>query len=577
MSAPLSTHPRSPSQTHSYTAWLRRVRFWSGIALFAYVTTHLANHALGLLSFTALEAGRDWFLLLWRNPLGSAVLYGALASHVALALWSLYRRRRLRMSIWEAVQLLMGLTIPFLLTTHVVGTRLAHAWFDVQDSYTYVVLALWWYRPDLGVLQAIVLLLAWLHGCIGMHFWLRLQPWYGRVVPWLFGVAILLPTLALLGFVQAGREVAAQARDAAWLQEALDDANQPDAAARQSLNQVRTVIPVAFGTAIGAILVARVVRRRFEPRLETIQITYPEGPQVVVPVGFSVLEASRSAKIPHASVRGGRGRCSTCRVRIVQGGASLPPASVEEHRVLDRVGAPPNVRLACQLRPTHNLAVIPLLPPSAQASAGFATPGHHAGQEQDIAVLFADLCGFTRLAEPKLPYDVVFFLNRYFEAVGSAITSAGGIVNQFTGDGVMALFGVDQGPAEGCRRALLAASAMLHSVAALSQTLAEELPEPLRMGIGIHTGPAVVGWMGYAETTYLTAVGDTVHVASRLEGLTKEYHCQLVLSEHVARRVGIDLTAYPRHELTVRNRTEPLMIYVVEDVHRIAAVLAAGS
>jgi len=235
------------------------------------------------------------------------------------------------------------------------------------------------------------------------------------------------------------------------------------------------------------------------------------------------------------------------------------------------------VRLACQVRPTHNLGVVPLVPPSAQARASFATPGHHAGQEQDIAVLFADLRGFTRLAEPKLPYDVVFFLNHYFEAVGSAITSAGGMVNQFTGDGVMALFGVGQGPTEGCRRALLAASAMLHSVAELTQTLAEELPEPLRMGIGIHTGPAVVGWMGYAETTYLTAVGDTVHVASRLEGLTKEYHCQLVLSEHVVRQVGIDLTAYPRHELTVRNRTEPLAIYVVEDVHRLAAALAAGS
>jgi adenylate cyclase len=85
-------------------------------------------------------------------------------------------------------------------------------------------------------------------------------------------------------------------------------------------------------------------------------------------------------------------------VRIVQGGAFTPPASVEERRVLERVGAPPNVRLACQLRPTHNLAVIPLLPAYAQASAGFATPGHHAGQEQEITVMFADLRGFTRLS-----------------------------------------------------------------------------------------------------------------------------------------------------------------------------------
>ena len=96
------------------------------------------------------------------------------------------------------------------------------------------------------------------------------------------------------------------------------------------------------------------------------------------------------------------------------------------------------------------------------------------------------------------------------------------------------------------------------------------------MGIGIHTGPAVVGWMGYTETTYLTAVGDTVHVASRLEGLTKEYYCQMVLSEQVALCVGLDLAEYPRHELTVRNRTEPLVIYVVDEVHRVAAALTAG-
>jgi adenylate cyclase len=426
-------------------------------------------------------------------------------------------------------------------------------------------------------MQAIVLLLAWLHGCIGMHFWLRLQPWYARVVPGFFGVAILLPTLALLGFVQAGREVAAQAHDPIWREEVLQETHAPNAVARQRLNQVRTIVPWTFGAAIGAILVARAVRRRLEPRLETIQITYPDGQNVAVPAGFSVLEASRFANIPHASVCGGRGRCSTCRVRIVQGGDGLPPASVEERRVLDRVGAPPNVRLACQSRPRRNLAVIPLLPANAHASAGFAAPGHHAGQEQEITVLFADLRGFTRLAEPKLPYDVVFFLNRYFEAIGGAIKNAGGIANQFTGDGVMALFGVGQSPAEGCRHALLAASAMIRSLAELTQTLADELPEPLRMGIGLHTGPAVVGLMGYAETTYLTAVGDTVHVASRLEGLTKEYHCQMVLSEQVSVRVGLNLKAYPRHEITVRNRTEPLAIYVVEDVHSVAAALGAGT
>src|SRR5262249_34865977 len=152
---------------------------------------------------------------------------------VVLALWSLYQRRRLRMSFWEGLQMLLGLAIPPLLTAHIVGTRLAHAWFDVTDSYTYVVLSLWAYRPDLGARQSLLLLLAWLHGCIGLHLWLRLRPWYARAVPAFFGVALLLPVLALLGFVQAGREVSAQAQAAGWLQEFLRAAHAPNTAARQ--------------------------------------------------------------------------------------------------------------------------------------------------------------------------------------------------------------------------------------------------------------------------------------------------------------------------------------------------------
>lgn len=539
----------------------------------AYLTTHLANHALGLVSLSAMETGRHGFLLLWRNPVGTVVLYGSLVVHLLLALWALYQRRSLRMPWGEALRVLCALLIPPFLTAHVIGTRLAHEWFEVTDSYTYVVVALWGFRPDLGVLQSVVLLLAWIHGSIGVHYWLRLKSWYARVTPILFGIVLLLPVLALLGFAQAGREVSRYAREPGWLQEALEDANAPDAAARQRLNGVRRVIPPMFGIAVGLTVVARVCRRRFERRRGMVQLTYPSGRLIDVPQGFTVLDASRAFGIPHASVCGGRGRCSTCRVRLTHGGETLSPPNPAERRVLARVGVPPSVRLACQIRPTHNLGVIPILPSNADARDGFVTPGYVAGQEQEIALLFADLRGFTRLAEPKLPYDVVFFLNRYFEAVGSAIKQAGGIANQFTGDGVMALFGVGRGPAAGCREALQAASAMLDSLDRLSQTLTEELPEPLRMGIGIHTGPAVVGRMGYAETTYLTAVGDTVHVASRLEGLTKEYGCQLVISAQVAAQAGIDVTPYPCHELTVRNRSEPLVIYVIDDAHTVAAAV----
>ena len=168
--------------------WRGRLRLWSGCVLFTYVTTHLVNHSLGLVSLDAMEAGRLWFLALWRNPLGAVALYSAFLVHIAMALWSIYRRRTWRMPAWEAAQLSLGLTIPVLLARHVVGTRMANLLYGQVDPYSRVALSLWHLRPDLGLRQSIVLLVAWTHGCIGIHFWLRLRPWYPRVRPLLFEI-----------------------------------------------------------------------------------------------------------------------------------------------------------------------------------------------------------------------------------------------------------------------------------------------------------------------------------------------------------------------------------------------------
>jgi adenylate cyclase len=276
-------------------------------------------------------------------------------------------------------------------------------------------------------------------------------------------------------------------------------------------------------------------------------------------------------------VCGGRGRCSTCRVEVLRGRERMPPPSEHELGVLQRIDAPVTVRLACQLRPASDVTVLRLLAPSVSPAHTLAPVSSVAGDEQDIAVFFADLRRFTRFAERKLPYDVVFFLNRYFETVGRTIEATGGITNQFTGDGVMALFGVGTGVAEGSRNALTAARDVVDAVSRLSESLAAELDEPLHIGIGIHVGPAVVGRMGFGEAMYLTAVGDSVHVASRFQDLTKEYDCQLVISEAVAAHGGIDVSAFPRHQIEVRNRTEPLAIRVIDDVHRLPLRVAAAS
>jgi adenylate cyclase len=456
-----------------------------------------------------------------------------------------------------------------LLAVHFIGTRLAFEWHGVEDSYAKIVLTLWKLSRVHGARQALVIVIAWIHGCIGLHYWLRLRPWYSQYCAVFFAIALLLPVSALLGFTQAGREIDFLiARDPGWIEQTKRAAKALGANEGQDLVSVYDGIIYGFWACLGFVLFARTIRQ-VNQRRSRIRITYPEAREVQVPRGFSVLEASRFAGLPHASVCGGRGRCSTCRIRVSQGYAALPPPSPGEQRVLQRVGAAPTVRLACQLRPTRDLSVTPLLPASAQASDGYAQPSYLAGQERTIAVLFADLRTFTGIAELKLPYDLVFLLNSYFEAVGEAIGGAGGMVDKFIGDGVMALFGVDAGPEEGCRQALAAAKSMVERVNLLSRNLAEDLAEPLRIGIGIHCGPAIVGRMGYGTSIHVTAIGDTVNVASRLQDLTKEYQCQLVISEEVARQSGLDIANLPRHELTVRNRREALAIFAVEDVSKI--------
>lgn len=551
---------------------VRRTRLVTGSILFTYLTTHLLNHALGLISLDAMEAGRIWFLALWRNPVGTTAFYSSLLVHFGLALWALYQRHHLRMPIWEALQLALGLCIPPLLAVHFVGTRLAYEWHGVEDSYAKTVLTLWYSSPVYGVRQALLIAIAWTHGCIGLFFSLRLRPWFGRYAALFFASALLLPVLALLGFTQAGRQIEYLiARDPGWIDQLKRATSALGPGEGQDLVAVHDWILIGFWSCLGLVLIARMIRQ-VNDRRSRVRITYPDGREVHVPRGFSVLEASRFAGIPHASVCGGRGRCSTCRVRISAALSTLPSASAAEQRVLERIGAPPGVRLACQLRPSGNTSVTPLLPANAQASDGYAQPSYLAGQERTIAVLFADLRTFTGIAEQKLPYDLVFLLNSYFETVGECITNAGGMVDKFIGDGVMALFGVESGPEEGSRQALVAAKGMVERVNRLSESLSDELAQPLKIGIGIHCGPAVVGRMGYGTTVHVTAIGDTVNVASRLQDSTKEYGCQLVVSEEVAKRSGLHTTALPRHELTVRNRREALTIFVVEDV----AVLATG-
>lgn len=555
----------------------RGLRLGSGLILFVFVLTHLANHALGLFSLEAMEAGRHYFLLVWRNPVGTTLFVGSLTIHMGFALYAVYSRRRLKMSVGEALQLILGFAAPALLVSHILGTRAAMEFYGTDDTYTFVLLVMWVESPIHGWRQVAATLIVWVHACIGLYYWLRLKPWFPRALPWLYGTALLVPVLGLLGFVSAGRTVARMAaEDPGFGLDVVIDSNAPDNAQIAFLNQLEDGILLGLGAAVILTLIARAIRLYLERRQGIIRISYPEGRTVSVPPGTTILEASQLHEVPHASVCGGRGRCSTCRVRVNGPLDALPEPDESELKVLRRVGAAPDVRLACQLKPSEDLSVSPLLPPNASPRDGFAKSAAMQGQEQEIAILFADIRGFTSFSEQKLPYDVVFVLNRYFRSMGEAIENAGGRVDKFIGDGIMALFGVDGTAQDGATSAINAAQGMAEKLEELNELLKNDLPSPLRIGIGIHAGPAIVGEMGYGPAISVTAIGDTVNTSSRLEAKTKDFGAQLIVSKHVADLADLPAATLRHEEIEVRGRKEPMKIVVLDDATALKTLKASA-
>jgi adenylate cyclase len=544
-----------------------RVRLTTGLVLFFYVLTHNLNHALGLISLDAMEWGRVPFLAFWRFLPVETAFYIAAIAHFLLGARALYNRHSLHMPFWEGAQLVLGLAIPPLLVLHFLGTVVAHHVFGIDDAYDDTILALI-SNPGFTATQIGAVLVTWIHGCIGITYWLRLKLWFPKARVALFTLAVLIPTLSLLGFAEAAREVMRLMHEPGWFHALVQQRHLPGGDAVARLYAWRDNGLIGYAVTLVAIVAARYLRV-FAVRSRAIRVAYPDGSMVNIQPGTTILEASRIGGIPHAAVCGGRGRCSTCRVRILAGDATLPPPSTEELKVLARVGAAPGTRLACQARPAGYIKVAPLLPPGAGPRQALAQGDFHSGKEQEIAVLFVDLRDFTRFSERQLPYDVVFLLNRYFRAMGEAVKDAGGHVDKFIGDGVMALFGVGGRPEIAAAQAVDAARRMAQNLAELNIGFADQLKSPLRLGIGIHFGPAIVGEMGFGAAQSLTAIGDTVNIASRLETATKELGCQLVVSDIVAKAAEIGTGIGEKHELDIRGRTDKLAVLAINDASRL--------
>jgi len=551
----------------------RRARLSTGLILAAYVISHLINHALGIVSVDAMEAYRRVNSFVWQSYPGTVALYGSFVVHALLALHSLFRRTTLRMPWWEALQLTLGLMIPPLIAVHVIGTRLSQSMLGFDADYPYVLLAQW-SNLRYVIQQPLLILVVWSHLVIGLHFWLRLKRGYAPLVPVLYGLAVLLPTLALLGWVRGGIEVQALASDPDNARLIMSGWRDAPAADRRFIQSLEPATYWTMGALLALALMARVLRRWLRRRRgQFYSLAHPRAGAITGRTGQSVLEALRDAGIAHASVCGGRARCTTCRVRVGAGREQLAAPSALEATALDRIRAPENVRLACQTRPSSDLSITPLLPANAGA-ADAHRPGGVGGHEQQVAAMFIDLRDSTRLGEERLPYDVVFILNQFFAEMSQALEDTRGHYAQFSGDGLMALYGLESDIVAGCRDALYGAVAMSKRLAALNESLAGEIETPLRIGIGIHCGEAIVGTMGPPSSPNLSAIGDNINIAARLEAMCKTHSVSLVVSAQVARHAGVNLSDFDLRAASVRGRAEPVAAYTISDAALIGELLS---
>lgn len=528
---------------------MERSRTISGVFLMVYAFLHFLNIAAGLVSPEFMFQVQQLRALLTGHLPGQFLLFSALLVHMALALWQVASRRTLRMSLPKALQLILGLLIPFQLIQHLVFTSYASNVYGLDDDMTSIIL-LMWNSPEVWH-QYLLLLVVWVHGCIGLHMWLRLTTWWRLALPYMIGIATLVPALALAGLLTEGRRIWSifiRPGNGAVIR---DSFNWPDNTGFAHLFEIYDIAFWIFVFLL-ALALSAFYLRRFIRKKKSLQISYENGTQITIEHGLTLLEISQLNGIPHTSLCGGKGRCTTCRIEVTKGLENLAPPSSAEARTLKAIKARENVRLACQVRPTASLSIQRVYQPKGRRQVHSAQ-----GVEKSIAVLFLDIRGFTARSAGLLPYDIVFLLNRFFDAIVPEITKAGGTVDKYMGDGLLALFEMDS-PEHSALAGIAAAGNIGVALARFNMMLASEGEDPVRIGMGLHTGTVVLGEIGTTDNAPRTLIGSAVNAASRLEAKTKELGVELLISNQVVLAAGMAAPQERLQDFSLRGVDHPV-------------------
>ncbi len=292
----------------------------------------------------------------------------------------------------------------------------------------------------------------------------------------------------------------------------------------------------------------------------------PDGKRVEAEPGQSLLDASLAAGNTHTHVCGGRARCSTCRVMVVDGLEHCSPRTPEEAKLADMLHFGPEVRLACQTfvfgDATLRRLVLDDDDVELTSQVGPRASESYGGGEERVAIMFADIRGSTRFAESLPPYDVIHALNKYFLRVGRAIERHGGQIVGYQGDGLMALFR-EKSSTNASTCAVDAGLEMFREVDRLNPDLEAMHGRGFEIVVAIHYGEAVVGTLGYGKTRQLTAIGDAVNMAARIETISKEENASLLVSSSVFENLSGGYRVGRTFTRTLKGKTGDHTLYEV--------------
>jgi adenylate cyclase len=293
----------------------------------------------------------------------------------------------------------------------------------------------------------------------------------------------------------------------------------------------------------------------------------PDEVVVETRAGETLLNAARRSAIPMVAACGGEAACTTCRVLLVEGEERMAEPPADEAALLAPLGANGSIRLSCRAVPLGPVTVRRLVIDDEDIQLTDRRQGAPGpvGKEQEVGVLFADLRGFTSFAESLLPYDVIHVLNRFYALASGVMEGHGGTIATYMGDGFMALFGVATGDAPAVR-AVQAGLDLIEAVAAWRSYLEPLHGRTLQVSVGVHTGRAVVGSLGAGPSRIVTAVGDVVNTAARIEQANRNFGTRLLVSDEVARVLGDRLVSVPMPAIPLAGKTGLYELHAVEAI-----------